>query len=95
MRHLETMKGRGTVTANNGDQFGAQYELRVYQDEIDAGSLNNPGATIPGMKTIQGVVQPVRFFGENGLTLEMQDGRKLKFLFTDTHGSIALNSWIG
>jgi hypothetical protein len=37
----------------------------------------------------------VCFFGENGLTLEMQDRRKLKFFFTDTHGSIALNSWIG
>jgi hypothetical protein len=37
----------------------------------------------------------VRFFGENGLTLEMQDGRKLKLFFTDTEGSIALNSWIG
>jgi hypothetical protein len=47
------------------------------------------------MKQITGTVQPVRFFGENGLTLEMQDGRKLKLFFTDTEGSIALNSWIG
>ena len=95
MRHLETMKGRGTMTSNAGERVAVQYELKVYQNEIDAGSLNNPGATIPGMKRITGTVQPVRFFGENGLTLEMQDGRKLKFFFTDSHGSIALNSWIG
>jgi hypothetical protein len=47
------------------------------------------------MKTVQGVIQPVCFFGENGLTLEMQDGRKPKFFFSDSQGSIALNSWIG
>ena len=95
MRHLETMKGHRTMTSNAGEQVRVQYELHVYQEEIDAGGLNNPGATIPGMKEIRGTVQPVRFFGENGLTLEMQDGRKLKFFFSDTHGSIALNSWIG
>jgi len=95
MRHLETMKGHGTMTSNAGEQVAARYDLHVYQDEIHAGTLDNPGATIPGMKEIRGTVQPVRFFGENGLTLEMQDGRKLKFFFTDTHGNIALNSWIG
>jgi len=95
MRHLETMKGRGTMTSNAGEKVAVRYELHAYQNEIDAGSLNNPGATIPGMKRITGTVQPVSFFGENGLTLEMEDGRKLKFFFTDTAGSIALNSWIG
>ena len=95
MRHLETMNGRGTVESNTGEQAAVHYELHVYQDEIPAGNLVEGRATIPGLKQIQGMVQPVCFFGENGLTLEMQDRRKLKFFFTDTHGSIALNSWIG
>lgn len=95
MRHVETIKGHGTMTSNAGEQLEVRYELHVYQDEIPAGTLDNPGGTIPGLKEIRGTIQPVRFFGENGLTLEMEDGRKLKFFFTDMHGSIALNSWIG
>lgn len=95
MRHLETMNGRGIMTSNAGEQVAVGYELHVYQDEIHAGTLDNPGAALPGLKEIRGTVQPVRFFGENGLTLEMEDGRKLKFFFTVTQGSIAPNSWIG
>ena len=36
MRHLETMKGRGTMTSNAGERVAVQYELHVYQNEIDA-----------------------------------------------------------
>jgi hypothetical protein len=89
------MKGHGTMTSHAGEQVAVRYELHVYEDEIHAGTLDNPGATLPGLKEIRGTIQPVRFFGENGLTLKMEDGRSLKFFFTDTHGSIALNSWIG
>lgn len=95
MRHVERVNGRGTVTSNSGERVAVRYDLNVYQDEIHAGTLAKPGATIPGLNEITGVIQPVRFFGENGLLLEMEDGRKLKFFFTDSTGSIALNSWIG
>jgi hypothetical protein len=81
MRHIETMKGIATVTSNGEEQVAVQYELHVYQDDIPADNLIDPHATIPGMKSIERWVSPVRFFGENGLTLEMQDGRKLKFFF--------------
>jgi hypothetical protein len=95
MRHVETMKGSGTVTPSSGEAVAVRYELHVYQKEIPAGTLANPHATIPGMKEIQGRIQPVCFFGEDGLLLQMQDGRKLKFFFTDSSGAIALNQWIG
>ena len=95
MRHIETMDGGGTVTSGSGEQKSVRYELHVYQHEISAATRENPHATIPGMKDIRGRVEPLCFFGENGLTLEMQDGRKLKFFFTDSRGNIALNSWIG
>jgi hypothetical protein len=95
VQHIENMNGRGTVTSNIGEEIAVRYDLHVYQDEIHPGTLANPGATLPGLKEITGVIQPVRFFGENGLLLEMADGRRLKFFFTDSRGSIALNSWIG
>lgn len=96
MRQIETMKGKGTVTSRDGtQQVSVQYELHLYQQEIPAGTLADPTATLPGLKEIRGHVKPVCFFGQNGLTLQMQDGRKLQFFFTDTEGSIALNRWIG
>ncbi len=95
MRSIETMRGTGTVTANNGEAVGVRYELHVLQQEIPAGTLQNPHATIPGLREIRGRIEPVCFFGESGLILEMQDGRKLKFFFIESSGAIALNQWIG
>ena len=89
------MKGNGTVTANNGEQVAVRYEVHVYQDQIPIRTMSDPQTIMPGSKEYRGVIQPVRFFGENGLTLEMKDGRKLKFSFTNSRGSIALNEWIG
>jgi hypothetical protein len=86
MRHLKTMKGRGTMTSRSGERVAVRYELHVYQDEIDAGLGN--GATVPGMTAIRGKIHPVRCFGENGVLLEMQDGCKLRFFFADTQGSV-------
>ena|ERR1035441_6669386 len=94
-RLLETMKGNGTVTANSGEQFAVRYELHVYQDEIPVRTLSDPPTTMPGLKEYRGVIRPVRFFSESGLLLEMQDKRKLTFVFTDMRGTIALSEWIG
>jgi hypothetical protein len=82
------MRGPGTVTAKGGQTAAVRYELHVYQDEIPCGTLDRPLATIPGLKAIQGMIEPVCFFGENGLLLTMQDGRKQKFFFTDEKGSV-------
>jgi len=95
MQHVERMNGSGTVTSVSGDQKPVQYDLHVYQEEISVRTLENPNATIPGMKDIRGRVDPVCFFGDSDLTLEMKDGRKMKFFFTDSRGTIALGSWIG
>ena len=93
MRHIETMRGRGTATAPNGQSQAVSYELDVYQDQIRAGSFDNPSATIPGMKQITGRVSPVCFFGQNDVELFMEDGRKMKFFFTDTTGAISFSGW--
>lgn len=70
-------------------------DLDVWQEDIPAGMQNAPDATIPGLKEIRGTVDPVCCFGREDLILTMEDGRKLKFFFTDMNGSIALRSWIG
>jgi hypothetical protein len=93
MRQLETVKGQGTVTSNGGTVQSVKYELSVWQREIAAGT---PHATIPGLQEITGRVLPVCFFTERDLILQIQDGRKLTFSFTDRTGTIASSSgWAG
>ena len=89
MRKVETMNGRGTVQDSDGESVQVQYELDVYQEDLPAGTpRNNPHTTVPGMKEVRGIVTPVCFFGADKLLLTMQDGRRLRFFFTDTHGSV-------
>jgi hypothetical protein len=94
MRCMESMEGRGIVTADDGQKVSVEYELNVYQEGIPAGSMADPHATIPRFKDIRGRIKPVCYFGQV-LRLEMEDGRKLRFSFKDTDGNIALSSWIG
>ena len=94
MRIVEALRGKGMVTTEDGQQVSVEYDLKVCQEEISAGSMENPTASIPGMKSIEGHVKPVRFFGQE-LTLELEDKRKIKFFFTDMRGTIALRQWIG
>ena len=64
VKHTETLRGKGFVISKSG-RTPVEYELRVFQDQINAGNFQNPGATIPGLKTIQGWVRPVVGFGES------------------------------
>jgi hypothetical protein len=94
MRRLETMAGRGIVTSRSGEKVAVCYDLRVCQDQPDGKTPDRRDATIVGTKRIEGMVEPVCFFEEYGLILEMEDGRKLRFFFTNGQGYIAANSWI-
>jgi len=95
MEHIEMLKGVGTVTSGNGERVAVTYELHIYEERIPVGTMDDPHATMPGLKEIRGRIEPVCFFGENALVLELQDKRKLLFFFKDEQGSIALNRWIG
>jgi hypothetical protein len=86
---IEKIEGSGTVTSSSGEHAAVHYVLHIYQDQISVANMQNPNATMPGIKSIEGPVLPVCFFRDPDLTLELQDGRKLKFSFTDMHGSIA------
>jgi hypothetical protein len=86
--NVETMRGGGTVESKTGAVISVKYDLRTVQENVR-------GTNVGGLKDVKGWVRPVSNFGENGLLLTMQDGRKLKFFFADSDGSIALNEWIG
>jgi hypothetical protein len=89
---IETIEGNGTVTSSSCEHAAVHYVLHIYQDQISVGHMQDANATIPGMMNIEGPVLPVCFFGDPDLTLELQDRRKLKFFFTDMHGSIGARS---
>src|SRR4051812_28067675 len=88
MQLLERLQGNGTVTTRNGEQKLVQYNIYIYAEEINAGTQENPNATIPGTRDLRGRVEPICFFNDKELTLTMQDGRNLHFCFTDKQGSI-------
>jgi len=94
MKHVEEMIGNGTAIVDSGERIAVQYCLEVMQEQIPAASLDDPTAIVPGPKNIVGWIRPVCHFGDI-LTLQMDDGRKLKFFFTDMQGNIALNKWVG
>ena len=94
MRILERLNGKGVVVSSSGERKTVRYDLDILQNEIPAGTLTDPSGTILGLPHIQGRVNPVCFFGDNELTLEMSDSRKMKFFFQNEHGSIAFRAWV-
>ena len=87
MRLIQSVTGKGTVRSKDGKHVHVKYELTEFQEEVRAGHMGDPNASILGLKQIRGWVEPVSFIGDE-LTLELQDNRKLKFFFTDTNGKI-------
>jgi hypothetical protein len=95
LRHIETLRGNGTVVSNAGERVTVRYELEIYQEEAKASAPTEPRTPILGLREIVGVVLPVSFFHEHELLLEFEDGRKLTFRYLNRRGSIALSQWIG
>ena len=84
MARSEMVAGTGVVLDSNHQQKVVYYRLYLDQEQIST----PPARKSPRRNTIRGVVQPVCFFDDTNLTLQMQDGRKVKFFFTDSAGSI-------
>ena len=98
MKELEHLQGTGIVSAKDGFEIPAQYDIRITQDEVQ-GESGSPTAT--GAKHITGQVWSandpsfvITHFREN-MTLEMEDGRQFRFFHRDAKGNIGLNKWIG
>jgi hypothetical protein len=86
--------GKGTVTASS-ESSRVTYDLVFFRDQLKTTALGSGYSSIPsGVERIRGRVLPVCFgLGEN-LTLEMEDGRKLSFFYTDSGGAISFSGWI-
>ncbi len=90
MRILESLTGKGTVISRDGTRTPVEYELQVLQDEVPAGHLDDPHASIPGLKSVHGRVLPALSLGEMA-TLELKDGRRAKFFWRDSRGSVTVS----
>ena len=88
---ISELRGTGKVLRKNAVISDAPYEIDVYQEYVD---------DIEALKDIDGSVSlpehllmPALMDGEV-LTLEMQDGLRLRFFFKDNSGRIANSSGI-
>jgi hypothetical protein len=87
-RHIEEIKGKGILTAPDGTSREISYDLDVRQNMIRTPNMGDPNAMIGGLKEIRGRIAPVYFTGINGVTLQLQDGRKMRLLVTDSGGAV-------
>jgi hypothetical protein len=92
----EHVRGNGLVTTDQGRQIPVQYELYLCRTVANAksGRMSSP-------RSVHGLVWAPHdpsfvfvYFGQS-MTLEMEDGRYLRFFHQDIDGNIVLNEWIG
>jgi hypothetical protein len=97
MKVLEHLQGTGVVTAPDGYEMRAKYDVQITQDEPGVGT----GPPIVRSKHISGLVwsaeDPDFVVGHlrKVMTLQMEDGRKFRFFHRDIDGNIGLDKWLG
>ena len=93
-RPVERISGLGQISNDGKPLFqNMRYEIQVIEDVRDVGTMENPNAEMPGMKSIQGRVYPdrvdgLRMMSSQSLCLHLQDGRKLQFFMQSSNGQI-------
>jgi len=90
-QRLERIQGRGFLDWGEGYPLSVSYCLDVFQEMIEAGD----GTRTPGVKTIKGMLGgrgweqfEKLMVGGHSPVLHLDDGRKLRVLFVDSHGLI-------
>ena len=98
MKLLEHLQGTGLVTAQDGAEIRARYDVRITQDELGGEPGTPPTA---GPKHISGQVWSpndpyfvITHIRQN-MKLLMEDGRAFSFFHRDSDGNIGLRKWIG
>jgi hypothetical protein len=82
LRRIDPLKGTGIVTSTRG-KTPVEYELEIWQEQIPTPMMDNPKASVPGMLQFRGGwIRPVCCPLGEIASLEMQDGRSLKFAYT-------------
>ena len=77
-----SMKGNGVAVADDGRRVSVEYEIREHQERISSSTLDDPGASVPGLKSMDGYLTPECFPDESQFTLEAENGQK--YLITGT-----------
>ena len=85
------LRGEGTVVTKAGKSKAVHYELQEDTPLIVITAKLHRTPTIPsGHTSTYGTITPVCFRDESELTLELSDGRKLRFTWLGDSGSILL-----
>ena len=92
MGEAEYLYGSGIVMTDQGKRIRVEYDLYVTEAEQRSSIA---------LKRVEGLVYSRHepsfasvYFGQS-MTLELEDGRRLRFHHRDIDGNIALNEWIG
>jgi len=86
MNSIEQLSGNGYVFDNDENLGKINYRLYVYQDVIDVS-----GEEVEGLKSVSGSISSndaMRLFDKNNLTLNLEDGRCIKFFVSHSDGDI-------
>ncbi len=97
MQLLEHLKGTGLVTAPDGNEIRAKYDVRITRDE-PAEEASKPVALFKHLAGRIWSEHDPYFILSNvrrTLMLQMEDGRKFRFFHRDIDGNIGLTEWIG
>ena len=98
MKLLEHLQGTGVVTAPDGNEMRAKYDVQITQDEPEGAAGVSP---IVRSKHISGLVWSsddssfVISHVRTVMTLQMEDGRRFRFFHRDIEGNIGLTKWLG
>ena len=85
-RFVESLSGVGEVYAGEVLLRATAYQLFVFRDD-DAHS-GNDATEIDGHIDVTDMAEAIVLAGPQALTLRLEDGRRLQFALTDTHGKI-------
>jgi hypothetical protein len=68
----------GTAVADDGREQDVEYELCEHQETIRTPTLDDPNASIPGLKTLSGRMKPACFSDQGQFTLVTKQGQKYR-----------------
>jgi len=88
---LQSLTGVGAVHAGDVLLRNTAYQLTLWSDD-SRGSSDN--ASVVGHIDITGIQEAVVFAGPGSLILTIEDGRRLAFQLTSTHGEIVGRGWL-
>src|SRR5688500_11707258 len=89
---IDSIRGKGKVFKDDKPVLDVNYAIRIYQE-----MLQTRDEVIPGMKRFEGQLdtkEPQEISrlmmapGDNEYVLKLEDGRRLKFLFSSNDGTI-------